>query len=129
MKPVRLQVLERARALIEDKRHWCPGDLARDARGLSISPTDNNAEKRCALGALLAAAYQLTGDLKNAREVAMTAMRPIIGATSLTHTNDIEGHTAMLALFDLAIAVQRNASVGAENYPSGGSLIAHQGAS
>ena len=129
MNPVRLQVLERARALIEDKRRWCSGDLARDAMGLSINPTDNNAEQRCALGALLAAAYQLTGDLKNAQEVAMTAMRPIIGATSLTHTNDIEGHTAMLALFDLAIAVQRNAPVGAENYPSGGSLIAHQGAS
>jgi hypothetical protein len=41
-KPARLQILERARALIEDERHWCPGNLARDARGLSICPTDSS---------------------------------------------------------------------------------------
>jgi hypothetical protein len=105
-KPARLQILERARTLIKDERHWCSGDLARDAQGLSISPTDRNTEKRCALGALLAAAHQLTGDFNSAQEVAMIAMRPIIGATSLTHINDIEGHAAILALFDLAIAAQ-----------------------
>jgi hypothetical protein len=105
-KPTRLQILERARALIEDERHWCPGDLARDARGLSICPTDSNAAQRCALGALLAAAHQLMGDFKSAQEVAKIAMRPIIGAASLTHINDIDGHAAILTLFDLAIAAQ-----------------------
>jgi hypothetical protein len=105
-KPTRLQILERARALIEDERHWCPGDLARDARGFSIAPIDSNAEQRCALGALVAAAYQFTGDSHSAQEVATMAMRPIIGATSLTHINDIEGHAAILALFDRAIAAQ-----------------------
>ena len=68
-KPARLQILERARTLIKDERHWCSGDLARDAQGLSISPTDRNTEKRCALGALLAAAHQLTGDFNSAQEV------------------------------------------------------------
>src|SRR5262245_49061827 len=105
-KPARLLILMRARALIEDERHWCPGDLARDARGFSVSPTDSNAEQRCALGAILATAYQLTGDLDRAQEVAMHAMRPVIGATSLTHVNDAEGHAAILNLFDLAIAAQ-----------------------
>jgi len=105
-KPARLQILERARTLIEDERHWCPGDLARDARGFSISPTDSNAEQRCALGALLAAAHQLTGDFHSAQKAAMIAMRPVIGATSLTYINDTAGHAAILALFDLAIAAQ-----------------------
>ena len=105
-KPARLLILQRARALIEDERHWCPGDLARDTRGFSVSPTDSNAEQRCAVGAILAAAYQFTGDLDRAKEVAMVAMRPVIGATSLTHVNDAEGHAAILNLFDLAIAAQ-----------------------
>jgi Asp-tRNA(Asn)/Glu-tRNA(Gln) amidotransferase A subunit family amidase len=56
-KTARLRMLERARALIEDEGHWCPGDLARDAWGFSISAIDRDAEQRCALGALLAAAY------------------------------------------------------------------------
>jgi hypothetical protein len=45
-KPARLHILERARALIEDEGHWCPGDLARDAWGFSISPIDRDAEQR-----------------------------------------------------------------------------------
>jgi hypothetical protein len=36
----------------------------------------------------------------------MVAMRPVIGATSLTHVNDAEGHATILNLFDLAIAAQ-----------------------
>jgi len=102
--PVKFQVLERAPALIEDERHWCPGVLARDAMGSSVSPTDSNAEQRCALGALVAAAYEFTGDSRLAHDLAMTAMRPLVGATSLTHINDVEGHAAVLTLFDVAIA-------------------------
>jgi hypothetical protein len=103
-RPVKVQILERARALIEDERHWCPGDLARDAMGFSVSPTDSNAEQRCALGALMAAACEFTTDAHLAHELATTAMRPLVGATSLTHINDIEGHSAVLSLFEVAIA-------------------------
>jgi hypothetical protein len=80
-KPARLHILERARALIKDEGHWCPSDLARDAWGFSISPIDRDAEQRCALGALLAAAYELTGDFDRAQKVAAGAMRSVIGAT------------------------------------------------
>lgn len=106
-KPVNLQVLERARALIEDECHWCPGDLARDAFGYSVSPADSSAEQRCALGALVAAAAEFTRDPHLVHDLAMTAMRPLVGATSLTHINDDEGHAAILALFDLAIAAHQ----------------------
>jgi hypothetical protein len=33
-------------------------------------------------------------------------MRPLVGATSLTHINDDAGHAAVLELFDLAIAAR-----------------------
>jgi len=102
-KPIKVQILERARALIEDQRRWCRGDLGRDAMDVSVGPTDCNAERRCALGALVAAAYEFTNDLHLAHELAMTAMRPFVGATALTHINDTEGHAAILTLFDIAI--------------------------
>src|SRR5262245_15593405 len=105
-KPVRVQVLERARALIADERHWCPGELARDAMGSPVSPIDRSARQRCALGALVAAAQQFIGDPDLAHHLATTAMRPLVGATALTHINDSEGHAAVLDLFDLAIAAR-----------------------
>jgi hypothetical protein len=106
-KPIRVQILERARALIAEERHWCSGDLARDAGGFPISPLDSKAKRRCALGALVAAAHEFTGNPDLAHYLATTAMRPLVGATSLTHVNDSEGHAAVLDLFDLAIAAQR----------------------
>jgi predicted Kef-type K+ transport protein len=48
---------ERARALIADERHWCRGHPAQDARGFSF-PNSASAVRRCALGALIAAAYE-----------------------------------------------------------------------
>jgi len=103
-KPIKVQLIERARALIEDERHWCPGDLARDRMGYSVSPIDHAAEQRCALGALVAAAYEVTGNPRQAYDLAMTATRPFVGATQLTYINDVEGHGAALRLFDIAIA-------------------------
>ena len=72
-KPLKVQVIEKARALIEDERHWCRGELARDMHALSVCPTDSRAERRCALGALIAAAYQLTNDFGRAHDLAISA--------------------------------------------------------
>jgi hypothetical protein len=104
-KPIKIQILERARALIEHERYWCRGDLARDAANVSVCPTDSNVERRCALGALVAAASEFTDDPHLAHELAITAMRPLVGATALTHINDVDGHAAVLTLFDTAIGV------------------------
>jgi hypothetical protein len=105
-KAIRVQVLERARALIADERHWCSGDFARDARGLAVGPTERNAVQRCAMGALVAAAHEITSNPDLAHELAATSMRPLVGATALTHINDAEGHAAVLQLIDLAIATK-----------------------
>ena len=99
-KPLKVQVIEKARALIEDERHWCRGELARDMHAVSVCPTDSRAERRCALGALIAAAYQLTNDFGRAHDLAITAVRPLYGSATLVNVNDVRGHAAVLALLD-----------------------------
>jgi hypothetical protein len=103
-KPLKIQILERARALIENERLWCRGELAMDADGNSVCPTNDRAERHCALGALIAVAYEMTHDPKLARDLALTAFRPHHGAATLVNVNDVRGHTAVLALFDEAMA-------------------------
>jgi hypothetical protein len=103
-KPLRSQIVERARALIEDQRHWCRGELARDASGRSAGPTDSGATRRCGLGALIAAAYQITNDGSRARDLAINALRPLHGSATLVNVNDVRGHAAVLALLDEVLA-------------------------
>src|SRR6476660_5322174 len=62
-RPLQIQIVERARTLIADKQHWCRGELARDVSGEGVCPTSASAVKRCALGAVIAAAHELTHDL------------------------------------------------------------------
>ena len=66
--------MKRARALIADEEHWCRGELARDAKGVGICPMSDSATKRCGLGALIAAAYEITGDHLAAHDFAIRAV-------------------------------------------------------
>jgi hypothetical protein len=103
-KPLKLQIVERARALIDDEQHWCRGELALDANGMGVCPMSDEAVKRCGLGALIMAAYQITTDRREAINLAIKAMRPLHGSATLMHVNDSRGHAAVLALFDDVIA-------------------------
>ena len=103
-KTLKLQVIEKGRALIEDERHWCRGELARDINAVSICPTDSRAERRCALGALIAAAYDITHDVSRANDLAISAVRPLYGSATLVNVNDVRGHAAVLALLDEVLA-------------------------
>ena len=103
-KSLKVRIIEQARALIEDERHWCRSELARNKNGHSVCPTDDRAERRCALGALIAAAYRITNDYDRARDIALRAVRPLYGTATLVHVNDLRGHAAVLALFDEVIA-------------------------
>jgi hypothetical protein len=60
-----------------------PGMLARDAAGLPVDPTYSRATRRCALGALVSAAFQLTNDHWQAYDLAMSALRPTCGSATL----------------------------------------------
>jgi hypothetical protein len=103
-KPLKLQIVEQARALIADKSRWCRGHLARDTNGVAVCPTSDSATKRCGLGALIMAAYQVTNDRRQAHDLAIKAMRPLHGSATLVNVNDVRGHAAVLALFDEVIA-------------------------
>ena len=99
-KPLKVQIVEKARALIEDDRHWCHGELARDTNGVSVCPTNSRAVRRCGLGALIAAAYQITNDHRRAHDFGISAVRPLCGSATLVNVNDVRGHAAVLALLE-----------------------------
>jgi hypothetical protein len=101
---LKLQIVEQARALIADESRWCRCELARDVNGMGVCPTSDSATKRCGLGALIAAAYQLTNNHRAAYDLAIKAMRPLHGSATLVNVNDVRGHAAVLALFDEVIA-------------------------
>jgi hypothetical protein len=103
-KPIAPHVIEGARMLIADESQWCRAALARDELGRQVDPTDTTARRRCAFGALVAAAFELVGDTRQAYDLANVAARAIRCTSSLIHTNDTEGHAAVLALFDRALA-------------------------
>jgi hypothetical protein len=102
-KSLKRQIVEEARTLIQDERHWCRGELARDAAGDSVDATDSIAVRRCALGALVSAAYHLTNDHWQAYDLAINALRPTHGSATLVRINDMRGHAAVLALLDEVI--------------------------
>ena len=103
-KPLKIQIVERARALIADEEHWCRNELARDARGMGVCPLSDSAVKWCGLGAVIAAAYQLTHDFDTANRLGHEALRPRYGAATVIYVNDTIGHAAVLAMFDEVIA-------------------------
>jgi hypothetical protein len=103
-RPLKVQIVERARELIADEQHWCRGELALDANGLGVCPMSDEAVKRCSLGALIMAAYDITTDRREAINLAIKAMRPLHGSATLMQINDTRGHAAVLALFDEVIA-------------------------
>jgi hypothetical protein len=103
--PLKFQIIQRAKALIQDESQWCRGYLAVDAHGDSVDPISAEAVRRCALGALAAAAYQLTNDSVRSYELAINALRPLCGSNTVVVVNDHRGHAAVLALFDEAMAM------------------------
>ena len=78
--------------------------LARDAKGMGVCPMSDEAVKRCGLGALIAAAYELTNDYDAAHLLGHEVLRPHYSPATVIHVNDIRGHAAVLALFDEVIA-------------------------
>ena len=103
-KPLKIQIVELARALIADEQHWCSHRLALDKNGDAVGPMSPRAVRWCALGAVVAAAYQLTHDFNTAHKLGLEVLAPIGGPIPLMHINDSRGHSAALALFDRVIA-------------------------
>jgi hypothetical protein len=103
-RPLKIQIVERARELIADEEHWCRRHLGEDLNGVAVSATSASAVKRCGLGAVIAAAYQFTNDFDAAHQLGHEALRPHYSPATLIRVNDNRGHAAVLALFDEVIA-------------------------
>ena len=105
---VQKQVLINARALIADPAHWTRGELACTAEGQSVAWYDPSAARWCAQGAIYRAACDLVADQKEATRIGNEVAKSIYGRrwhfVSLAIINDRQGHAAVLAAFDKALA-------------------------
>ena len=79
-KPIFKHVIEGARAYVAGRGTWTRYTLAATSRGVECEPTDTMARKFCAYGALVRAAYDLTGDPVEARRLAGRAAMSVTGA-------------------------------------------------
>ena len=106
---VQKQVLINARALIADRAHWTRGMLASTSNGRLVDWHDRSAAKWCGLGALYRAAYDLVANREEAirigDQLAESMCPPRWLRGGLPAKNDgRDGHTAVLGLFDKALA-------------------------
>lgn len=96
------EVLQKARDLIADESRWTHGQYARDAEGYSVYPNEPSATCWCALGAVYHVLDTTEEDVED-RPAPIRALyldnRPVP-----VDVNDRDGHEAVLALFDEAIA-------------------------
>ncbi len=103
-KPVPLLIVQRAREIISDEQHWCRGCYARGKAGTVVAVDDPDARRYCAMGALIVAAWELCNDNAAATNLAHDMAKIVSPTGSLVFVNDHFGHSAVLSLFDVAIA-------------------------
>jgi len=105
---VQKQVLINARALIADPAHWTMWMLACTEKGRPVTWHDPSARRWCAVGAIHRAAYDLVGDRRQAMRIANEVVNNVYPHAwyrrGLPAVNDSQGHTAVLGLFDKALA-------------------------
>jgi hypothetical protein len=101
---LKMHIIEDARALIASENHWCRRQMAFDPDGAAVAATDSRATKLCGYGALIAVAHRMTNDCDRAYRLAGSAVAQFGGSSVLIDVNDIEGHAAVLAMFDDVIA-------------------------
>jgi hypothetical protein len=105
--PLYHQVVARAREILEDPSRWTAGELATDSMGASVEPTDDEAQRFCAVGALMRATSEFTSDALAAEILAYQTHLALVdfagipeGHTTLERINDHQGHRAVLVIFD-----------------------------
>ena len=102
-----LDTLRAARALIADPSRWNgDGGYARDRRGRIVAPCSPNAVRWCALGAIDHEAARRFGNYQ-----AATTPLYRVADDCISFINDNQGHAAVLALFDRAIAAEEAKAV------------------
>lgn len=113
-KPLVQQVTERARGLVADPRTWTQYAIARTGNNRHCEPTEAKAARFCAYGAILKAAYDISGTNEQAQRLADQTAMLIMGRDSpysafeeMIAINDghrVSSRKALLELFDGALA-------------------------
>ena len=103
MTPEERQIIATARSLIADPRCWTQDVYARDEDGNSVPANHDDACRWCGLGAIIKSASDL-GAPVGAGAGATNVLSRIAAASTVVNINDLQGHTAVLALFDKALA-------------------------
>jgi hypothetical protein len=112
------RVLTDARTIIADRRRRARGREAVAADGSQCDPCASDAQRFCAVGALICAAYDLTGDHEQAHELGWKVAGLIADAAklprldnepgwSLALLNDRRGQAAVLRAVDSLIGQRR----------------------
>jgi hypothetical protein len=105
-----LETLQQTRELLSKPQRWTRGTLARDSRGLPVSPEDPKACRFCLMGAM----YRVTSlDSDYAGVTELSAYRALLDLIPLDEhdrpaiypsaVNDVQGRGAVLSLLDQAI--------------------------
>ena len=105
-KTLQHQIIEGALHLLSEEEHWTRCSLARNSEGEPCSVWDPEAVRFCAVGAMWRTAYELTGNLEDFPLVEATAKHVVLsnGRTDCLQTlNDLEGHAAVVQMFQVAL--------------------------
>ena len=97
------QVLVKARALINDPKHWTADAFAKAGSGLMVSPRSSKAVCWCADGAIQRAAWATISDAKERARWTLDDVARAEHGASYVGVNDELGHEAIIGVFDLAI--------------------------
>ena len=104
------EILQKARAILDDPNHWTQNWFARDENGFGVSPLDATACAFCTIGAIQKSAGSLTDIAQPIRQLALAAGCPMIAMDTpkmrqwINTFNDHHSHTEILEVFDAAIS-------------------------
>lgn len=100
-------ILETAKALIEDPKHWIQEDYAADENGDYVTETDPKAFAWCALGAFTKASGGFAyNELAKLERACLSRAANRISGYGVTCVNDTLGHEKVMEMYDVAIQIR-----------------------
>lgn len=102
-----IEILTRAKALIQDPKNWTQGEYARSAEGIPIGERHPRATCFCSMGAI----RRVTGSSSNLFYKNLDALRAVevVTCEPLSEYNDSHTHAEVIAKFNEAIAAAKAA--------------------
>lgn len=105
------QNLAKAKARIQDPKHWTQREMARDAEGCYVLPFSTQAACWCSIGSLVAERVApMHGSVFDTPEVQfLNKAVKEAGGSNIAHYNDTKSHADVMKMFDTAIEIANHA--------------------